>query len=486
METDIQNIGNRRELFVDDYLTDRLVNCHAVLHQPQPREVALTCDKPWEGCMNAFNTVIAVHGHYRLYYRGWHIDLAGFDGATASRPATICLAESADGIHWERVPVGRFDYSGSRNNNIVWMGEGADAWGMHGFSPFQDTNPDCRPDERWKAVGGGWRESHHGLYLMGSPDGIAWRLLSDKPFLAGHPLDSHNTVLWSEAEGCYRAYFRHWSAGLYSGMRTIATATSPDLHTWSEAVPLAFPGAPDEQLYTNNILPYPRAPHLRLGFPARYVERPWSPTIDALPEPEHRRLRAKASPRYGSAVTDTVFMSGRDAVTFRRWGEAFIRPGCRPTGSWAYGDLFTSWGMAETDSELFAGTRELSFYASEGYWRGAGSAIRRYALRLDGFVSINAPLSGGSLVTKPCVFDGNRLSLNVSTSAAGSLRVELQDAAGDPFPGFALNDCWEIVGDSPNYTVNWRHGANVGSLAGRPVRMRFELKDADLFALRFQ
>jgi hypothetical protein len=39
----------------------------------------------------------------------------------------------------------------------------------------------------------------------------------------------------------------------------------------------------------------------------------------ALPELEHREMRASASERYGSALTDTVLMTSRDGVTFRRW-----------------------------------------------------------------------------------------------------------------------------------------------------------------------
>jgi hypothetical protein len=178
-------------------------------------------------------------------------------------------------------------------------------------------------------------------------------------------------------------------------------------------------------------------------------------------------------------------MSSRDGATFQRWGEAFIRPGCRTIGSWTYADTFLAWGMLETASSLPGGGCELSFYATEGYWRGAGSTIRRYTLRPDGFVSLNAPLSGGTLVTHPVRFEGQRLSLNLSTSAAGSIRVEVQDEEGQVLPGFALDDCWEIVGDTLDYTVRWKQGTEVRAQAGTPVRLRIELKDADLFALQF-
>ncbi len=323
--------------------------------------------------MGGYPTVVADGGRFRLYYRGWQLDLNHFNGTAMSRPATICLAESSDGIRWERVPVNAFDYSGNRQNNIIWMGAGDDLWGMHGFAPFLDTNPASSKAQRWKAVGGGWAHPDKGLYLMTSPDGAKWSLASQTPFLSGYAFDSHNTILWNKEEGRYRAYFRYFTED--KKIRGIMTATSPDLADWSPAVPLTYPGAPEEHLYVNNVVPYYRAPHLMVGFPARYVEREWSPSIEALPELEHRRLRAKASQRYGTALTETLFMSSRDKVTFRRWGEAFIRPGLRATGNWAYGDNYLAWGMLETDSAIPGGGKELSLYATEGYWRGESTTL---------------------------------------------------------------------------------------------------------------
>ena len=89
------------------------------------------------------------------------------------------------------------------------------------------------------------------------------------------------------------------------------------------------------------------------------------------------------------------------------------------------------------------------------------------------------------MVTKPLVFAGRGLSLNFATSAAGGIRVELQDASGQPLPGFSLADCQEQIGNELDRVVNWKGGANVSALAGKPVRLRFVMKDADVFALQF-
>ena len=167
----------------------------------------------------------------------------------------------------------------------------------------------------------------------------------------------------------------------------------------------------------------------------------------ALPGLEERLARAKASPRYGTAITDGLFMTSRDGVLFRRWNEAFLRPGPRRQGSWVYGDNLIFWGMVETASALGDAPNELSLYAPENYWQGTGVSFRRLTLRIDGFVSLWAPARGGEMVTKPLVFDGGNLTLNASTSGAGSIQVEIQDAAGKPIPGYALADCPEIFGD---------------------------------------
>ena len=140
----------------------------------------------------------------------------------------------------------------------------------------------------------------------------------------------------------------------------------------------------------------------------------------------------------------------------------------------------------ETKSALDGAPNELSLYAGENYWTGTSSELRRYSLRLDGFVSIHAPMSGGELITKPLTFTGKALTMNFATSAAGGIRVEIQDANGKALPSFNLDDCEEHFGDSIERTVVWKNGTDVSSLAGKTARLRFALKDADLYSIKFE
>lgn len=117
--------------------------------------------------------------------------------------------------------------------------------------------------------------------------------------------------------------------------------------------------------------------------------------------------------------------------------------------------------------------------------RTGTARIRRVTLRPDGFASIHADDLGGVLLTAPLVFAGKRLALNYSTSATGSVRVELLDSIGRPIPGYSAGESVEIFGDELDRIVMWRARTDVSALAGQTVRLRFHLRDADLYAFRF-
>ena len=477
------DIGSRRELFVDGHLIESLKDARRQLQHPTPREIAITHDAPWEGAGSGYHSVIQDGDRYRLYYRG---SMLGIENKQLKLGREVyCYAESRDGLTFTKPELGLHEVNGSKQNNVIWTGVGT-----HNFAPFLDARTDCPQESRYKALGG--LADQGGLFAFHSADGIRWSLMRDEPVVTKGAFDSQNLAFWDATAGVYRAYFRTFTAGITTGkvwkpegFRAIRTATSRDFLTWEHEADLTYRDSPAEHLYTNQIAPYFRAPHLLIGFPTRYVERGWSASMRALPELELREDRAAAHLRYGTALTEGLLMASRDGVHFDRWNEAFLRPGPERPATWLYGHQFIAWHAVETASALPGAPREMSLYATEGEWHCKGNSLRRYTLRLDGFVSINAPLSGGELLTKPLTFTGNSLSLNFATSAAGDIRVEIQDAAGAPLPGFTLDDSELLFGDSLDRTVTWKNGGDVSRLAGRPIRLRFVLRDADLFSLKF-
>jgi hypothetical protein len=106
-------------------------------------------------------------------------------------------------------------------------------------------------------------------------------------------------------------------------------------------------------------------------------------------------------------------------------------------------------------------------------------------MRLDGFASLHCGYAGGHAITKPLVFSGRSLSLNFSTSAAGGVKVGIEGADGKPIPGFTVEDCQMQIGNEIDRAVTWKSGTDVSALAGKPVRLRISIKDADVFSFQF-
>ena len=482
----LYQMGSRRELFLDDFLVEQTKGQLTYeLHHPIPREQVIHHNRSWEGTSSGYHTVFRDGDLYRMYYRGFDFDLVDNQIRATNREVT-CVAHSSDGIAWETPELGLFAHGGSKQNNIVWQGPGS-----HNFSPFVDQRPGCPEGERLKAFGG-LKSTTGGMALFTSPDGIHWKRAHDKAVITNGAFDSANIGFWDPTIEKYRAYWRYFTAGVTeaknwkpAGIRAIRTAVSDDLVTWTEERELTYTDSPDQQMYTNNVIPYFRAPHLLLGFPMRYIERGWSPSMRALPELKKRELRAAAHIRYGTALTETQLMASRDGVEFNRWNEAFLPPGIQRPDSWYYAHNDVAWNMVTTRSSLPGAPDELSFYASSGKWHGEGSRMTRHTLRQDGFVSATSPLSGGELTTRPIVFAGDHLAVNFASSAAGTLKVEIQTPEGRPVEGYALDDADETFGDELDRSVTWRGSPDVRRLAGTPIRLRVTLSDTDLYALRF-
>ena len=481
----VLDIGSQRQLFVDDVLIDRFFGkAELRLHHPVPQEIAMLTDEPWEGSFSNYNSIFKDGNIYRMYYRGWNRGTKG----EVTHPMVWCYAESKDGIHWTKPDLGLFEFNGSKHNNIVLASKNFGDFHFtltDNVTVFKDNNPNVSPDALYKALVDR-RVPAWVLLAFKSPDGIHWSPMSDTPILTDGTFDTQNTAFWDSARKEYRIYWRIF----INKLRAIRTATSKDFIHWENHENLQYMDTLTQQLYINGIIPYYRAPQIYIGFPARYIDRGWSNSMRALPELEEREMRSITQPRYGTALTEGLFMASSDGVKFKRWNEAFLRPGIERPGTWSYSQQYIGWTILETKSALEGAPNELSLYANESLWTGSSSALRRYIMRLDGFVSVNAPMSGGGFVTKPLRFEGDQLSLNFSTSVYGSIRVEVQDLKGNPIPGFAFKDCPPIFGDAIDRPIFWNNrsdadSTNIGALAGKTVRLRFEIKDGDLYSFHF-
>lgn len=446
----VTDIGERLELFVDRHLIASMDGVELELHYPERREIVFRTNRPWEGKGSAFFTVFKDDDRFRMYYRG-----SGTKTLGERNPLCLeltCYAESEDGIHWKRPSLGLFEFDGSKDNNIIWMPPSGKAFGekrlCQNFTVFKDSRPGVPDDEKYKGIGGMPPRA------FGSADGVRFRLLSDEPMITEGSFDSQNVAFWDELKKKYISYFRCSECSeVPANRRFVATATSDDYLHWSKPQAIDVGDTPPEQFYTNATRPYFRAPHIYFSFPKRFI-----------------------SSRHSS---EGIFLTSRDGLHFdRTFLEALIRPGRDPK-NWHDKSNMPVWGLVQTAPD------EMSLYFSQNYWHYTHH-LRRGVFRLDGIASASAGYDGGELITKPIRFSGRKLVLNYATAASGDVRVELQDETGKAYDGFSLADAPELFGDQIAGAYKWKAGEDVASLAGKPVRLRFVLKDADLYSYRFQ
>jgi hypothetical protein len=217
------------------------------------------------------------------------------------------------------------------------------------------------------------------------------------------------------------------------------------------------PNFAGEHLYTNQTTPYFRAPHLYIALPTRYTAG--------------RVGSEKAISMLGS--TDIMLMTTKaGSIQYDRvFNEAFLRPGLDPQ-RWSNRANYLALNIHPT------GPAEMSL------WHGLSGD--RYTLRTDGFASVHAGGRPGAFTTQAFTFTGNQLMLNVSTAAAGSVRVEVQDAEGTPVPGFTLADSLPVVGDRIEHVVQWQGMPSLDPLQGKPIHLRLVMQEADVYAFQFQ
>ncbi len=467
----VADIGSRLELFVDRYLIQQLKGARLHLHHPEPAEVVLVYDRPWEGIYSGAPRVIRDGQRYHMYYHGfpeWK------DGEQTEE--STCYAVSQDGIRWSRPELGLYERKGTRRNNVIFD--------SGGFAPFLDSRPGVPASERLKALKSPPRlKPEEGVMAYASGDGIHWKRLREDPVILENLESEYGPVgagaaFWSPVENFYVHYTRcNLRSPKGKLVRSIQKSTSPDFLHWSRHRPMSFGGAgpiPGQDFYTFGTQPYFRAPHIHIALIPRFMQG-----RRVLSDEEGRTLEPGGHGGRWDDCSDVVFMTSRGGYVYdRTFREGFIRPGLGRR-NWLSRTNFPGVGTVPT------GSGEMSLYVARDYGLSTHH-IRRYTLRTDGFVSVHSPYAGSEMVTKAFKFRGRELVLNGSTSAAGSIRVEIQDERGEAVPGFSLPECTAIVGDRIEQVVRWKAGSSLAEIAGEPIRIRFRMRDADLYSIRFR
>ncbi len=458
---EVLDIGQNRQLFLDDYLVDEMSLLERVWNRPikEPRP-AIVPDRPWE--QSSFLGILGnsvfydePSGQYRLYYVIYQmIERGEFQH--------YAVAVSQDGLHWEKPNLGVASYEGSTDNNLLFDHEARLARYQEElvfYSNFIRDPHDPDPARRYKALGFQMQldGSGRGMMVAFSPDGLHFSEAPENPVL---PNGDTNVLLgWDERIGKYVAYPR--TDGPTSA-RDVGYSTSEDFIHWTEAQTVIEPIPGDPPHYEIYEMPVVKYQGLYLGFP-------WAFIADGL-EP-----------------LDTQFAFSRDGTKWQRDPTApmFIPRG-RP------GQFDDSYAVTANPIEV--GDELLFYYMACGFPHGYAftretkfeGAIGLARLRLDGFASLSCHAqSGGHVVTRPLRFTGSKMIVNCDCPL-GWLRVELQDEAGAPIPGYAEADCDAIAENAVRQTVTWQGNADVSALAGKTIRVRVIVGDGEFYSFGFE
>ena len=540
---EVLDIGSGKQLFVgpwandgrDAHLVASMQNVEMTMHPARVTgERLVVNDRPWEGTgiLDMRQFVLRDGERFRMYYSALPNHFVSDDPNDPrknlwKRPHNriLCYAESDDGIHWTKPDLGLCEWRGSTRNNILIPNPGFPyAFSeVEGATVFVDPAASS-PDEAYKMfvkispVGEGGTEEKgatpyepkeslpKGQYAFGSPDGIHWRLLSEKRVNAGPHADTQYSVFWDDRIGKYVQYsryrktspeqiayyrrtypgaFRDDDANLIRKILFVGRAASDDFINWSEEE-LVF--GPDEidnanlpeglnrlDFYGGNIAKYSEAPDVYIGLPNAYYHWKIDPT------------RKWWSGKYVElpATMDAQLITSRDGIHWNRTPrrKAFIPTGLE--GSFWSKQIYPDGNAIRVGDELWFYFAGLDVGHKEQSLKESHGARSRAVLRLDGFISADAAYTGGELTSYPLVFTGDRLQLNVDTGAGGVAKVEIQDESGRPIEGYAEADSDEINGNYTHVVASWRGSPDVSSLASAPIRLRFVMRDTQLYSFQF-
>lgn len=515
------DIGNRRQVFIDDRFLADSAGVRLVVHQPvKTKELTLAPEHPWETYIGAYSTVMRVQDTYHLWYDAI-VPRKKADNAGAWQGGLIrslAYARSRDGIKWEKPILGLAEIFGSRANNVVLgYGAGGITGGLHSASVFLDPNAPERERFRLLAY---VVEMPKALQVFSSPDGIHWRLTHRSAIVfesEKHHLDSQNIIFWDDRIGKYAAYIRRNLRPAGSQGRVVARSESADLGRFTNAEISPVVLGPDRldpnyfdpaenryipvmDFYTGTVIKYPWAQDAYYMFPAAYYH--YSSRFHG--EFKGEKLfdfEGDGQDPANSGPLDIRLAASRDGIEWLRYDRRpFIELGMK--GEQDSKSLYMVLGLvpALNGREMYLYYRGSDRLHGWGYQpqsdilskaglesSGQPDAMTRVVLRRDGFISVRGGYAGGEFTTPLLLFEGNELVLNINTSALGTARVEFLDELGNPIPGFRLQDCDRIhTSNEINRPVTWNRRSDVSRLAGRPVRVRFVLSDTDLYAFQFR
>lgn len=472
-----------RQLFVDDFLIENST-LERVWHRPAKYEgnPVLKPQRDYEGSRTTLKCSPVLYDPADKLFKVWYMT-----GGHRDR----CLAESKDGIHWERPELDVVPGT----NYVIYKSDWKD--NTNGFDVELDHNA-ATPDERFKAIQ--YRKAERINFFFTSPDGVHWKMIGQAPRYIENMPEFRDRYLGSSGNKFHPGDVCtfHWNpfrktwvfdvkehhtpgrgrARFYREARTFAEL--PDINPenlvfsmGADKLDKFFPGIDNSsklhgymkitpQMYQRDAVAYES---LMLGtFSLWYNQMP------AQRIPKINQIFAGFSRdgfHWDRANRDPFIPIERDkGVGHHEFG--YLRPaggGCVIVGDKLY---FYYEGCSGITRD---GRRS----------RNETMTINLAILRRDGFASMEAGDETGTLETRPVTFQGRHLFVNLD-APKGELKVEILDAEGKAIAPFTVDNCIPVTADKAKIKVEWKGVSELSRLQAKPVRFRFHLKRGALYA----
>jgi predicted GH43/DUF377 family glycosyl hydrolase len=509
-QENVFHISSKKQLFIDDQLVASADGVEWQVNPPRKAGPVITPVRQKEGPRIATKSILQVGDEYWMYYtlyapvawlqKKWQGEVPNY-----IRKMT-CLAKSRDGIQWKQINAGLFDIGNGKDNAIVMpvthgtvfidpnQTRGSRFWFIGNISenPWWDDSKGAVYklfDATGEKVGGA-------MYLCHSKDGILWKRIKE-PIL---PIwcDTQNQAFYDPFLKKYVAYVR----GRVNGLRSVCRGESEQL----DQLPWSYEIKPETDVGPGGLIPRMNAEELPAVIKPDSLDPEqtdiYTPNVHIYPYADSRvslaflpvyRHYAKNFQSYGRDTRGQYKNDGpvemqlavsRDGIHWKRYHEPYIPLG--RTNETDGGCIYMGVGMIRQGDEIWQYyTGSPWTHGSKHYQPELSNAIFRAVQRLDGFVSINTGHESGELITHPFIFEGNRLQLNIDCGAMGEVWVEIQDASGNPLPGYTVEESVSVDRNGVAQEVWWKNGPDVAKLSGQPIRLRIKMRSSKLYAFQF-
>ena len=479
---------NERQLFLDDADIARIDGLQTRMHRPEKKGAVVRTDpymaqRTQQDHTPAYRPQTRTAPVWDAEARLWKFWTIG--AKLDADHGRSSYHESRDGLHWYQPHVGQLEYQGSRDNNHVAI-------------PIDETRTsevlgvvydasDPNPDRRFKAISF-TLVPDHAIFFAVSPDGIVWKRHDALPILSGDEPNfsfdaaNHRFIATVKVRGPYG--------------RSHALTTSEDFQNWSEPELVFHADDEDQELARAVIarrLANPALQHPVINHPEEHgvdvynfsVSRYESRYIGFASMFHH--VGRNPTARNHDGFHHVQLASSRDMYTWLRQGNRHPFIDSSPLGGGAY-DTLQMLGPSSPvirDDELWFYYTGVKFRWPPRNWDPDHAAICLAALRRDGFVSLDAAAEGGSVVTEPFQWEGERLFIN-AVADEGAITVEILDGESVPLPGYGQEDAIALADDSVRQPVAWRAHSSLPDPDSGPIRLRINLTNARAYSYWFE